>query len=264
MGGDESLRPFFLNSRSPITRMVQTLIAQVAASIREWMDHEWIDHRSRTVPSPEKSSLQGPAVSAPLARSPLKARPQRAPRTSYLCFPPVAPAIPSLIRPILMLAHRHCRLLPGLALLFSFGCQSPRLHRISENTVLFKSLDSFSQELIQNGLVNHGFSSAMVYMALGKPNLTSSVETPQGTVETWVYRNYLYTQDNASKLTLNHPGLKAQPGPMLSSSAPGGPSLTSTKTSPLQPTLSDIGDTPLGKLYVDLIADRVVKVRLEP
>ena len=57
-----------------------------------------------------------------------------------------------------------------LATIFAAGCQSRRATRIQENGALFQGLDSFSQQLIQNGLVNYGFTPELVYMALGKPN----------------------------------------------------------------------------------------------
>ena len=150
-----------------------------------------------------------------------------------------------------------------LAMIFAAGCQSRRATRIQENGALFQGLDSFSQQLIQNGLVNYGFTPELVYMALGKPNRITAAETAQGRVETWTYKNFLYTNSAAAKFGVNNPGTKQQPGPILSSSAPGGPSLTSTKTSPVQPTVSDMSDTPIATLVLELHGGRVVAIRLE-
>ncbi|MBI5769477.1 MAG: hypothetical protein HZA93_17005 [Verrucomicrobia bacterium] len=144
------------------------------------------------------------------------------------------------------------------------GCQHPRAARIQEHAALFRSLDAFSQNLIENGLVNYGFTPELVYMALGKPSRVSSTATPEGPTETWIYKNFLYASANAAKFGVNNPGTKQQPGPMLSSSAPGGPSLTSTKTSPVQPTVSDMSDTPIATLFLELREGRVVTVRIEP
>jgi len=81
---------------------------------------------------------------------------------------------------------------------------------------------------------------------------------------TWTYRNYLYGGASAVKFGINNPGGRASQAPILSSSAPGGPSLSSTKSGPVQPTVPDVNDVPLGTLYLDLLNDRVVAARLKP
>lgn len=148
----------------------------------------------------------------------------------------------------------------GLAL--TAGCQSPRASRIQEHAALFASLDPATQQIIRDGLVAPGFSPELTYMALGKPNQVSSVATEHGTVEVWKYRNFLYANSAAMQLSANVPGSKPY-GPILSSSAPGGPSLMSTRPGPVQATVPDAGDAPVGTLVLEFLNGRIVAARVE-
>ena len=155
-----------------------------------------------------------------------------------------------------------------MAALFSaiciVACQSPRAARIQNNAALFASLDSFTQKVIKEGLFAHGFTPELVYMSLGRPNQVVTEQTENGPVEIWKYRNYVYGNVvGAMKLSANTPGSKPY-GPILSSSAPGGPSLSSTKAGPMQPTVSDGSDAPVGTLYIEFLNGRVVAARLDP
>jgi hypothetical protein len=58
------------------------------------------------------------------------------------------------------------------------------------------------------------------------------------------------------------PGARPQNNTVVSSSAPGGPSLMSTKASPSQPTVTDVNDVALGTLYIELVEGRVVAARV--
>ena len=149
--------------------------------------------------------------------------------------------------------------------LLTAGCHHPRTTRIQEQAALFQSLDSFSQRLIKSGLVNYGFTPELVYMSLGRPNRVAVEETAQGDVEIWVYKNFLYSTASAAKFGVNNQGTKQQPGPIISSSAPlGGPSLSSTKTSPVQATVTDMNDVPIATLFLEFVDGSVVVVRIEP
>lgn len=154
----------------------------------------------------------------------------------------------------------------GSAALFGFlaGCASPRESRIQAASALFNTLDARAQSLIREGLVQEGFTREMVILALGQPTKVSVTETPQGTLETLAYRNFLYSSESAQKLAFDPPTLRSASGPMVSSSAPGGPSLTSTQGSRTQSTLTDGSDTPLATLHLELQGGRVTRVQLEP
>lgn len=152
-------------------------------------------------------------------------------------------------------------MLAGAAL--TAGCQHPRTARIEEHAALFASLDPARQEIIRQGLLDYGFSPELVYMALGKPNRKSAGETGQGATETWVYRNFVYGNSGAVRLSANTPGSKPY-GPIVSPNAPGGPSIFSTKAGPVQPTIGDGADSPVGTLIVEFLNGRVAGIRIEP
>lgn len=148
--------------------------------------------------------------------------------------------------------------------LFVVGCQSTRATRIQEHAALFDTLDPFTQQVIKEGLFAHGFTPELVYMSLGKPSAVTSADSDNGTVQVWKYRNFVYGNvAGAMRLSANTPGSKPY-GPILSSSAPGGPSLFSTKAGPVQPTVSDGSDVPVGTLYIEFLNGRVVSARLDP
>lgn len=146
--------------------------------------------------------------------------------------------------------------------LLATGCQNPRAARIQEHAALFASLDPAAQRLIRDGLFDHGFRPEHVYMALGKPSGRSTRETDEGTVETWVYRNFVYANIGAVTLSANTPGSKPY-GPIVAPNAPGGPSIFSTKAGPVQPTIGDGADAPVGTLYIDFLNGRVASARVE-
>ncbi len=148
-------------------------------------------------------------------------------------------------------------------LLATAGCQHPRNARIEEHAALFQSLDPAVQRIIREGLVDYGFTPVLVYMALGKPNRSAAAESESGRVETWTYRNFVYGNTGAVKLAANLPGNKPY-GPIVSSNAPGGPSIFSTKAGPVQPTISDGSDAAVGTLQIEFRNGRVSTLRVDP
>lgn len=150
-----------------------------------------------------------------------------------------------------------------LAVAGLIGCQSPRESRIAEKRELFAALPAQVQGLVKEGLIDVGFTSDLVYLALGKPNRIQPGETAQGLVTTWIYKNMLLADPVAMKLGMNNPGARLQPGSLVSSNAPGEPSIGSTKNTGPQPTL-DVADAKVGTLLVDFLNDRVSNIRLEP
>lgn len=143
------------------------------------------------------------------------------------------------------------------------ACQSGRVSRIEEHASLFASLQPQTQQIIRDGLFDRGFSPELIYMALGKPNHAQSADTTNGTVMIWKYRNFLYGSTGPVKLSANVLGSKPY-GPILSSNAPGGPSLFSTKAGPMQPTVSDGSDSAIGTLHIEFLNGRVVSARIDP
>ena len=143
------------------------------------------------------------------------------------------------------------------------SCQHPRAARIEEHAALFASLDPATQRIIRDGLPDYGFTPELVYMALGKPNRKTAGDSEHGNTETWVYRNFVYASTGAVRMSANVPGSKPY-GPVISSTAPGGPSLSSTKAGPVQATIGDGSDAPIGTLFVQFLNGRVVAIRIEP
>jgi hypothetical protein len=76
----------------------------------------------------------------------------------------------------------------GAALLLS-ACSTINSH-INEKGSVFYSLDPATRAKIEHGDVGIGFTSDMVYMALGKPDVKRYRTTADGTTETWIYRTY--------------------------------------------------------------------------
>jgi hypothetical protein len=142
------------------------------------------------------------------------------------------------------------------------GCQSTRASRIQQNAALFATLDPATQQIVRDGLFARGFSRELTYLSLGNPNHVTKTDTEHGTVETWKYQNFLYANIGAMEMSANTPGSKAY-GPIVSSSAPGGPSLFSTKAGPLQPTLPDASSAPVGTLYLEFLNGNLVSARVD-
>lgn len=78
---------------------------------------------------------------------------------------------------------------PALLLIASVilvaGCQSTG-NRINKDEI-FARVDKATQEKIEQGIVDLGFTEDMVYLALGTPNQKSESVTPAGRTVTWVY-----------------------------------------------------------------------------
>jgi hypothetical protein len=79
-------------------------------------------------------------------------------------------------------------LVPALALSLA-GCSTID-SRIREHSTEFSQLDPDSQALIKQGEVGIGFTTDMVYMALGAPDAKRQHLTNDGRTETWIYATY--------------------------------------------------------------------------
>ena len=141
------------------------------------------------------------------------------------------------------------------------GCESMGVSgRIKENSAVYESLSPRDQQNIQQGEVELGYTSDMVYMSLGKPSKVSP--GANGVGEVWTYNNYLLTNVTASAISANSPGHRhqwSQTNPntprnpqSLGSTAPGGP----------QPGLN-VADTPTDTLYITFDNGKVSNLRLK-
>ena len=75
-----------------------------------------------------------------------------------------------------------------LALLFA-GCSTID-SRIQEKSVAFAALDAPTQDKIRLGRVEVGFTTDLVYIALGGPDERLTKTSTEGTGETWIYNSY--------------------------------------------------------------------------
>ncbi|MCF7687909.1 MAG: hypothetical protein K9M98_02990 [Cephaloticoccus sp.] len=155
-----------------------------------------------------------------------------------------------------------------VALVFT-GCESTGISsRINEKSAVFASLTPEQQKYIKEGAVEVGYTSDMVYMALGKPSKVKRKDSPDGVVEMWTYNNYYPTltatsvvansksvsSSNWSSMNIggNAPGLGQFAGASLSSTVQSGPR-----------TELGFADIPTHTLYVLMLDGKVFDLKLE-
>jgi len=81
------------------------------------------------------------------------------------------------------------RFLITLLLLGLAGCSTFE-KRAEEKATAFASLGSEAQEKLRQGMVEIGYTSDMVYIALGAPDSKSERTTADGSDMTWIYSAY--------------------------------------------------------------------------
>ncbi len=69
------------------------------------------------------------------------------------------------------------------------GCNTVKT-RIEEKSEVFNSLDPQTQARVQQGLVDVGYTTDMVYIAMGKPDEVKDRVTADGHETTWIYNAY--------------------------------------------------------------------------
>ncbi|HRJ47004.1 MAG TPA: hypothetical protein PKY38_06560 [Opitutaceae bacterium] len=77
--------------------------------------------------------------------------------------------------------------LPFLVLLA--GCSTID-RRIEEKAAVFASLDPATQEQLRQGMVEVGYDTDMVYIALGRPDERRERVTAAGREQVWIYSTY--------------------------------------------------------------------------
>ena len=89
------------------------------------------------------------------------------------------------------------------------GCNTSTFEsRIKENQAEFAKLPEIDQQIIRNGFIKIGYTPAMVYIALEKPE--RKIPGATAAEETWVYHNF-YASDGSSltpaqKIKTNYAG----------------------------------------------------------
>jgi hypothetical protein len=134
--------------------------------------------------------------------------------------------------------------------------------RIQEKSALFAQLTPEQKKNIEEGAIEMGYTTDMVYMALGKPSKVREKTAPEGTVLMWTFYNYFPTVAVA-RLSLNDPSRKYRPG-QISPNAPGNSvSISSTKPSGPEPGVDSLGDIPSETLHVLFLDGKVFQIKLE-
>jgi len=150
------------------------------------------------------------------------------------------------------------------ALLLVSGCDSSGSSaRIQEKSVVFNNLAPWQQQDIQNGIINVGYSTDMVYMALGKPS--KIVTSANGEETIWTYNNYFPpTAQSAPRSNLQNPGGSNYASSVESSSAPrNNQSLSATGIKGTAQTSLEVPDLPSDTLHVTFRNGQVSDYKLE-
>ena len=151
------------------------------------------------------------------------------------------------------------------AMLFLSACQSPRDTRAQEKAEVLRMQPPEVQAKVREGLIEAGFTTELVYIALGRPDRTTTGKGDSGPTTTWSYRNFPVTGTNAAATGMNVPGARAQNGSLSSANAPGGTgSISRTGPSGVQAGIGNVPDAAVATLVVEFSDNRVTAVRFEP
>ncbi|MBK8857959.1 MAG: hypothetical protein IPN11_09900 [Opitutaceae bacterium] len=140
--------------------------------------------------------------------------------------------------------------------------------RIQEKSAVFAQLTPEQKKNIEEGAIEYGYTTDMVYMALGKPSKVKEKAAPEGTVLMWTFNNF-YPSVAVSQLAMNDPSRKYK-APPLSTNYPGeGPggstaaSISSTKPVGPEPGVDSLGSIPSETLHVLFLDGKVFQIKLE-
>lgn len=160
-----------------------------------------------------------------------------------------------------------CCLLTATLFLLSTGCEtSNSTARINEKAAVFATLTPEQQTDIKAGVIERGYTTDMVYMALGNPSKKVMKETPEGMVEMWTYNNF-YAPPAFATMVDQQQQFRADkmPGQMISE--PIGQ--TSSGTKPIASTRGGLQTNlhlpePVAEtLYVQFFNGQVFSIKLE-
>jgi hypothetical protein len=135
------------------------------------------DHPGRCAPSPPRTKNQCHVIRDTCLVSAAPLAPAQLPATFLINFN----------LPMKLSMFRSAPLLL-LALLFA-GCSTID-SRIREKPTAFAALDAPTQDKIRLGRVEIGFTTDLVYIALGSPDERLTKTSTGGTDETWIYNSY--------------------------------------------------------------------------
>jgi hypothetical protein len=156
-----------------------------------------------------------------------------------------------------------------LATILLAGCDATSgvTARIQEKSAVFAQLTPDQKKNIEEGAIEYGYTTDMVYMALGKPTKVKEKAAPEGTVLMWTFNNY-YPTVAVSQLAMNAPGRKYREPTMSANTPDSGsnvksPGLSSTKPSGPEPGVDSLADIPSETLHVLFLEGKVFQIKLE-
>ncbi len=129
--------------------------------------------------------------------------------------------------------------------------------RIQEKSAAFSQLTDAQKRKIEQGVIEVGYTTDMVYMALGKPQKVRAEKLPEGPEETWIYENFAVPPAMAV-LRVTHPsqhGLNpvyAATNTSISFGGRGGP----------EPSVDALPDLPIETLHVIFLNGLVFELKL--
>ncbi|MBS0662865.1 MAG: hypothetical protein JSR48_06350 [Verrucomicrobia bacterium] len=142
--------------------------------------------------------------------------------------------------------------------------------RIQEKNDTYIRMTPVAQKTVQSGTIVKGFTSDMVYMALGKPAAVQSKDSSLGKLQMWTYT--IFSRPGlAAQSNFNHPDAAGYTPMMTSANSPdhGGPAA-------VKPTGFGFGSGPGGsmlpldvpdlkqeKLYVFFANDQVTEIKYD-
>lgn len=93
----------------------------------------------------------------------------------------------------------------GLLGLLVAGCEFDNgiSVRAKEKPEVYASLHVWQKRFIEKGVIAQGFTSDMVYIAMGNPSKVETRELPQGRTEVWTYSRYYPNVTGAHGSTFN-------------------------------------------------------------
>jgi hypothetical protein len=149
-----------------------------------------------------------------------------------------------------------------VAAAFLPACQSARESRALEKAEVFGTQSNEVQAKVRAGEVEPGFTSDLVYIALGRPDRK---EAGPGGAITWTYRNFPVSGASAAATGMNVPGARSQSSGLASANAPGGGgSISSTRPNGVQAGIGNVPDAAVATLVIEFTDERVSAIRFVP
>jgi len=151
-----------------------------------------------------------------------------------------------------------------LAAIVLTGCDasSGTAGRIQEKSAVFAQLTPEQKKNIEEGAIEYGYTTDMVYMALGKPSKVKEKTSADGTVLMWTFNNY-YPTVAVSQLAMNDPSRHYKTGQMSANTPRNETSLSSTKPVGPEPGVDSLADIPSETLHVLFLEGKVFQIKLE-